>query len=157
MKAICSDFHGKQHVVDNDQLIDRLSTCGIYIADGTVLLIQDPRSLRWELPGGGVEKGETPEQGLTREFKEESGVTPAGRFTFIKGWEELFFDVVSQRAWRSKRRFYLIEKLEHADNLLVNGNGEDSATAKFVVLRKISTLYIAPNIRQLIEQVALSL
>jgi len=50
--------------------------------NGKVLLLQrdyntgikDPGM--WQLPGGGVEEGETPEQAVRREMKEEIGVTP---------------------------------------------------------------------------------
>jgi len=153
MKVLCTDFYGKTHTVDHTRLIDRLSVYGIYVASGAVLLIQDPRSLRWELPGGGVEVGETPEQGLIREFEEETGVTPIGMFTFLKEWEEYFYDVVGQQAWRSKRMFYHVEKIALTEKLLINGNGEDSATARLVARAELDGLHIAPNIRSLIEEV----
>lgn len=152
MKVTCTDFYGKAHVVDATRLIDRLSAYGIYIVGDTVLLVQDPRSLRWELPGGGVEKGEIPEQSLIREFIEETGVTPSGKFTFLKEWEEHFFDVVGQQAWRSKRTFYRIEKITHSERLLIKGNGEDSATAKRVALNELDTLHVASNTRHLIKE-----
>ena len=151
MKVTCTDFYGKNHVVDATQLIDRLSVYGIYMVGDSVLLMQDPRSLRWELPGGGVEQSETPEQGLIREFEEETGVTPTGKFTFLKEWEEYFFDVVGQQAWRSKRTFYRLEKITHQERLLTEGNGEDSATAKLIAVEELDALHIAPKIRDLIK------
>jgi 8-oxo-dGTP pyrophosphatase MutT (NUDIX family) len=55
---------------------------GAYILaerDGRVLMIESRNSGRWELPGGGVELGETLPAGAARECFEETGyrVTPA--------------------------------------------------------------------------------
>ncbi|HSX29240.1 MAG TPA: NUDIX domain-containing protein [Candidatus Saccharimonadales bacterium] len=151
MKIVCTDFHGKKHFVDADKLTNRLSVYGVCIVNNAVLLIQDPRSLRWELPGGGVEVGETPEHTLAREFIEETGTKPTGYITFIKEWEEYFFDVISQQAWHSKRIFFRVEKIDNQMDLLTQGNGEDSARAEFVPIEKLRTLNIASNIKQLIR------
>ncbi|MHA6645671.1 8-oxo-dGTP diphosphatase MutT [Mesorhizobium sp. A623] len=52
--------------------------CALVDADGRVLIAQRPQGKQlaglWEFPGGKVEQGETPEQCLVRELREEIGV-----------------------------------------------------------------------------------
>ena len=45
-------------------------------AHGDVLVLQNKKNGRWTLPGGKVEDGETPEEAIIRETKEEVGVEP---------------------------------------------------------------------------------
>ena len=55
-----------------------VAACALVDADGRVLITQRPEGKSmaglWEFPGGKVEPGETPEQALVRELKEEIGV-----------------------------------------------------------------------------------
>ncbi len=49
-----------------------VSVKGVVIRDDRVLLLRNERD-EWELPGGKIELGETPEACLAREFEEETG------------------------------------------------------------------------------------
>lgn len=58
-----------------------LVTAAVIHRDGKVLIGQRPRKgrhpLKWEFPGGKVESGETPQQGLVRELREELQIEAA--------------------------------------------------------------------------------
>jgi len=56
----------------NKPIKRRSSAYGIYIKDDLVLVIKPAWNNQWELPGGGIEDGETPEQAVKREFWEET-------------------------------------------------------------------------------------
>ena len=55
-----------------------VAACALVDADGRVLLAQRPEGKQlaglWEFPGGKVEPGETPEETVVRELKEELGI-----------------------------------------------------------------------------------
>ncbi|MRH93520.1 NUDIX domain-containing protein [Nocardia sp. SYP-A9097] len=48
-----------------------ISVKGVVVRDGRVLLLKNERG-EWELPGGRIEPGETPEECLAREIAEET-------------------------------------------------------------------------------------
>jgi len=57
-----------------------VAACALRDADGRVLIAQRPAGKalagKWEFPGGKVETGETPEQTIVRELREELGIEP---------------------------------------------------------------------------------
>ena len=61
---------------------------GILERDGRILLARralEPRRGRWDLPGGFLEEGEDPLEGLRREFLEETGLdVEAGEFLGVE-------------------------------------------------------------------------
>ena len=51
--------------------------CAVMLSGGRILAMHDERSPYYYLPGGRVKMGETAEQAVLREVREELGVTPA--------------------------------------------------------------------------------
>src|SRR5680860_1421288 len=79
----------------------------VIIKDGKILLIKrtKPGLVYWVIPGGGVEAGETNEDALIRECKEELGIS-------IK-IKELIMDIFSEKEETvgQKEYFYLVDIL----------------------------------------------
>ena len=70
-----------------------LVVAGVFVREGRLLLARRPAGRAWaglwEFPGGKVEPGETPEDALVREWREEMDVTPVAlepwRFETVAG------------------------------------------------------------------------
>ncbi len=69
---IAVDFHGNKYDVSPDVLRWRPSVYSIVIRDGKVLLTHQAKS--YNLPGGGIDFGEQPEEAVIRETIEETGI-----------------------------------------------------------------------------------
>lgn len=66
-----------------------------------------------DLPGGGIDAGETPEEAVRREIAEETGMTLAG-FTPLETFQQkfLYYADVTDEYWDYDQTFFLIEAPE---------------------------------------------
>lgn len=67
-----TDIEGATYEVPADTLRWRPSAYGIVIKDGSLLVSKQFRG--YDLPGGGIDLGEMPEEAVVREVKEETGL-----------------------------------------------------------------------------------
>ena len=91
----------------------RLAAYAVAVDDGRILLARIaegyPGAGRWTLPGGGLEFGESPEDGLHRELLEETGLT--GTIIEIAGIDSVVYPPRGQRVEpvQSIRFVYLVD------------------------------------------------
>src|SRR4051812_39120059 len=69
----CIDVEGNKYEVPINELSWRPSVYGIVIKDNATLLSKQFGD-KYDLPGGGLDFGEIPEDGVAREVKEETGI-----------------------------------------------------------------------------------
>ena len=90
-------------------------TAAIILNDGRVLITQrhpdDRLAGLWEFPGGKIESGETPEQCLRRELREEldmSATIGGALGTSIYHYDHISIELMAYRAYWDGRPFRLI-------------------------------------------------
>ena len=89
---------------------DRPAAFGVLERDGQVAVVRvtKPDAEPWfDLPGGGVDEGETPEQGVVREFGEEAGLTVRAGGVFTRA--DQYFVNTEGVAWNNRSAFYILD------------------------------------------------
>jgi ADP-ribose pyrophosphatase YjhB (NUDIX family) len=131
---------------------------GVYalaIKDGSVLLIKKargPYTGQWDLPGGSLEFGEKPLDGLSREMLEETGLS----ISKSKLLNVLSHTVVYELVNGEKKEMYhigIIYKvfLDNPENLKTDADGEDSQGASWIKLTKFNQNDFSPFASQSIQ------
>lgn len=134
------DYHDKAYKFPEEDFINRNSVYGVMAQNGCVLMVQDSKSGRWELPGGGVESGESELEALMREVLEETGLHIPSDIGFIKSFIEYCYDLPTKQAWKSERKFFKVTYFSGA--LLSDGNNDDVSKAEFInptIFRELRT------------------
>lgn len=68
-------FLEKDWLFSSENYICDVRTVGVLIKDNKILVQRERNGNEYALPGGHIKIGETLENGLIREFKEETGVS----------------------------------------------------------------------------------
>jgi 8-oxo-dGTP diphosphatase len=89
-------------------------TAAVIEHDGKILIAKrkpgDRLAGKWEFPGGKIEPGETPEECLRRELREELGVeTEVGEFlgAFVHKYEDFTIELLAYRVARISGEYRL--------------------------------------------------
>ncbi len=107
----------------NDYLFRISIKAVIYNSEGDLLVVKE-HGLNWGLPGGGMDFGETFEQALARELKEEVGYEGGFTFDVIDMADPMYLDGID--AWQVFVVCHV--KPEHFDFSI----GEDAEAIKFI-------------------------
>lgn len=148
-KVTCYDFEGNPYEIEESELIKRTSAYGIYTKDGQVLLTRDADRDRWDLPGGGLEKDENLEEGLRREFEEETGLVITGEVKLFKSTQEYYWANRGE-AWDSNRNYFIVESA--SGELITQVNRLGTAEARWIDLKALDDYHIKPVIKSLIKE-----
>ncbi len=94
--------------------------------DGLVFVgqrLDNPGSEAWQMPQGGIDAGETPEDAALRELEEETGVSPDNVDIIAKSREELFYDLPDELLgkiwggkWRGQRQWWFLMRFTGVDD-----------------------------------------
>lgn len=99
---------------------DRPAAFGILERDGRVAVVNvtKPDAQPWfDLPGGGVDPGETSAQGVVREFGEEAGLKVAAGEAF--GHADQYFVNTEDVAWNNRSTFYRLDFISEDASLKI--------------------------------------
>ncbi len=119
----------------------RIAAYGIALRGDEVLLVRSSNQSKlagtWFLPGGGIDWGETPEDAVVREFREETGLEAScGELLDVSSAINIFAD----ESLHTVRIIYLVNAAE--GDLQVEANGTTDAV-EWVPLDRVSELKLA--------------
>ena len=117
---------GEKKLVAKEKFYFRPAAYGLVVKDGKILLVRAKNTGKYWFPGGAVEIGETIEDALHREVREETGIEIKVE-KFLKFGEMFFYYDPEDLAFQNIAFFYLCspETTELiADELVDDGEAE---------------------------------
>lgn len=146
----CIDHYGNKLKIPRDKFRFRASAYGVLRAGDMFLMAQEKWTKLWEFPGGGVHMAEKIEDGLIREFEEETGLTvTVGRMiTFL---EDFFYSKDRDEGWHSLRFVYEVTKKR--GRVRAEGNNDDVSSAAYMSKKELTKENTKPAILSLLNMI----
>jgi 8-oxo-dGTP diphosphatase len=126
---------------DGSPILWRVSIYGIYIKDGKLLVIKNKEEKYYDIPGGGIEMGESFEEALAREGKEEAGwlLKPVKPVWSMSDW---FYHSGEKKFYRSLQQFWLAEGEQLPEGL----TDPRTVESRLVPIKEAIKLPLYPNV-----------
>lgn len=141
------DSQGAKKKIAINKLRLRVSVYGLLIKENKALVSWNPIINQYVLPGGAIELGESIENALVREFKEETGLkVKIGKLITVK---EDFF-MLKQLYAHSILLFYQVNQID--GKLLTTGNNDDSERVEYMELKNIHKQNITPIFKSVLKK-----
>jgi len=128
---------------------------GILINQKKILLIKKSRGPykgMYDLPGGGIEFGETIVNALKREFIEETGIILSSYSFFTNN--ECFCDYINDSGEKKKMHhlglYYKV--VARFDKIKNDSDGHDSLGAEFIEIKELNNIQIAPIAKEVLKK-----
>lgn len=124
MKEIFIDYLGKEHVKPTNRTAEkRTSVYGLFEKNKKILMVKSLVHNLWELPGGGVDDGETELEALTREFLEETGYSLNKlNLNPLQIFDNNFHDPRMNKYYYNKMKFMLVTSAFKKENSTLDSN-----------------------------------
>ena len=122
----------------------RVRVAGIVIQENSILVIQHIKNEKkyWLVPGGGVDWGESLEEALIREYKEETNLD-------IEVKDFLFFsEAISPDKNKHVINLYFLVKIKNDSETMKIGNETNLSDLKYVSKEEIQNIKLYPNIKE---------
>ena len=144
--VICKDVFGKEYIVDNDNLEQRVGVYAVIIKNDKILLTR-----QWDgysLVGGGVDKGESLEDAFVREVKEETGLNALpGRMIYHA---TTFFKKDETSKPKQSFQFYFTQKSVEGDisndSITQSEGGYTNGIAEWISLKDAENIELRHSV-----------
>lgn len=145
------DRFGKPHQKPgNMEIKKRISVDAVIIKNGKILLVKEKDLNLWEMPGGGIEKGETLEEALKREVHEETGYEVLSILENLGSEHQYFYAENKDVYYDSTVNFFKIEVGDYQD--IKSINRKETQGVEWFDLEKLDFNLIKPFHYDLIER-----
>lgn len=147
--------------MNHESLTYRQSTSAVILdKNGRILIVQNNsyKNNEWNIPGGGIEEGETPEITIIRELNEELGsdkfeIVKISKQTYRYEWPD---ELINKKITENKPVFRGQERTRFLVNFLgeeidLTPQAEEIRIIKWVFPKELSTYLVFPNQTQEME------